>query len=76
MKENLHPKNQDITIRCACGTEILTTSTACKDFSVELCSGCHPFFTGKQRLVDSTGRVDRFKKRLEKQTVHAGKSKN
>jgi len=66
MKEKIHPKFEDVTITCACGNVIQTASTLAKSFSVELCSKCHPFFTGKQRLVDSTGRVDRFKKRYEK----------
>ena len=66
MKEKIHPKNEDVTITCACGNVIKTTSTICKSFSVELCSKCHPFFTGKQRLVDSTGRVERFQKRYAK----------
>ncbi|MFA4874659.1 MAG: 50S ribosomal protein L31 [bacterium] len=69
MKEDIHPKNENVTIRCTCGAEIKTTSTLCKDFTIELCSSCHPFFTGKQRLVDSTGRVERFQKRLEKATA-------
>jgi large subunit ribosomal protein L31 len=68
MKEAIHPKFEDITIRCTCGAEIKTSSTLCKDFTVELCSHCHPFFTGKQRLVDSTGRVERFQKRLAKKS--------
>ncbi len=63
MKEKIHPKSAEVTITCACGSSIRTTSTMGKDFSVELCSKCHPFFTGKQRLVDSTGRVERFQKR-------------
>ena len=66
MKEGIHPKNDDITITCTCGAQVKTSSTLCKDFNVELCSKCHPFFTGKQRLVDSTGRVERFHKRLAK----------
>lgn len=66
MKEKIHPKFEDVTITCACGSVIQTASTLAKNFSVELCSKCHPFFTGKQRLVDSTGRVERFQKRYEK----------
>lgn len=66
MKEKVHPKSADVTITCACGNQIKTVSTLGKDFSVELCSNCHPFFTGKQRLVDSTGRVERFQKRYSK----------
>ncbi len=72
MKEKIHPKFEDVTITCACGNTIKTASTLAKDFSVELCSKCHPFFTGKQRLVDSTGRVDRFKKRYEKFQAKSG----
>lgn len=66
MKEKIHPKSEDITITCTCGATIRTTSTIGKDFGIELCSKCHPFFTGKQRIVDSTGRVERFQKRYEK----------
>ncbi len=63
MKEGLHPNYQPTTIRCACGNEIETASTK-KEIRVEICSKCHPFFTGTQKLVDSGGRVDRFKKRF------------
>lgn len=63
MKENLHPKYEETTIRCACGNVIETRSTS-KDIRVEICSKCHPFYTGKQKLVDTGGRVDRFKKRF------------
>lgn len=63
MKENLHPKYEETTITCACGEVIKTKSTK-KDIRVEICSKCHPFFTGKQKLVDTGGRVDRFKKRF------------
>ena len=63
MKENIHPKNEKTTITCACGNVIETGSTK-KDIRVEICSKCQPFFTGKQKLVDTGGRVDRFKKRF------------
>ena len=63
MKEGIHPKYEETAIRCACGNEIDTASTR-KDIRVEICSKCHPFFTGTQKLVDSGGRVDRFKKRF------------
>ena len=63
MKENIHPNYQVATIRCACGNVIETRSTQ-KEIRVEICSKCHPFFTGKQKLVDTGGRVDRFKKRF------------
>lgn len=64
MKEGIHPKYEEVTIRCACGAEVKTRSTA-GDMKVEVCSKCHPFFTGKQKFVDAGGRLDRFKKRLE-----------
>ena len=62
MKEGIHPKYEETTITCACGNVIKTRSTK-KDIKVEICSKCHPFFTGKQKLVDTSGRVDMFKKR-------------
>lgn len=62
MKQNIHPDYQETTITCACGNVIKTRSTK-KDIKVEICSKCHPFFTGKQKLVDTSGRVDMFKKR-------------
>ncbi len=63
MKENIHPKYEKTTITCACGNVIETASTK-SDIRVEICSKCHPFYTGKQKLVDTGGRVDRFKKRF------------
>lgn len=66
MKENIHPKYEDATITCACGNVINTKSTK-GDIRVEICSKCHPFFAGKQKLVDTGGRVDRFKKRYNLQ---------
>lgn len=62
MKEGIHPAYNASKITCACGNVIETRSTA-KDINVEICSACHPFFTGKQKLVDTAGRIDRFKKR-------------
>ncbi len=63
MKENIHPKYEKTTITCACG-EVIETSSTKKDIRVEICSKCHPFYTGKQKLVDTGGRVDRFKRRF------------
>ncbi len=63
MKQGIHPKYEATTITCACGEVIETRSTK-KDIRVEVCSKCHPFFTGRQKLVDTGGRVDRFKKRF------------
>jgi large subunit ribosomal protein L31 len=59
MKEGIHPKYFNTTIHCACGNDIITRSTV-KDLHVEICSNCHPFFTGKQKLVDTAGRVEKF----------------
>ena len=63
MKEGIHPKYEDAVITCACGEVIHTRSTK-KELRVDVCSKCHPFYTGKQKLVDSGARVDRFKKRF------------
>ena len=63
MKQGIHPNYEETTITCACGEVIKPRSTK-KDIKVEICSKCHPFFTGKQKLVDTGGRVDRFKKRF------------
>ena len=63
MKENIHPKYQKTTITCACG-EVIETSSTKENIRVEICSKCHPFFTGKQKLVDTGVRVDRFNKRF------------
>jgi large subunit ribosomal protein L31 len=65
MKENIHPKYQDTKIRCACGNVIEAGSTR-DNIAVEICSGCHPFFTGKQKLVDTAGRIERFRKKYQK----------
>ena len=63
MKEAIHPKYEETTITCACGNVIHTRSTK-QNIRVEICSKCHPYFTGKQKLVDTGGRVDRFNKRF------------
>ena len=64
MKENLHPEYKEVTVKCACGETFRTGSTKNVDvIKVDICSKCHPFFTGKQKLVDAGGRVDKFKKR-------------
>lgn len=62
MKEGIHPKYGECTVRCACGETFKTGSTK-SELKVDICSKCHPFFTGRQKLVDTGGRVDRFKKR-------------
>ncbi len=65
MKQGIHPEYNEVTIKCACGAETKTRSTKGGEMRVEICSKCHPFFTGKQKFVDAGGRVDKFKKRLE-----------
>ena len=63
MKENIHPQYGQCVVRCVCGETFETGSTK-KEMKVDICSKCHPFYTGKQKLVDTGGRVDRFKKRF------------
>ncbi len=65
MKEGIHPEYVQTTVKCACGNVMKTSSTK-KDIMVEICSNCHPFFTGKQKLVDTAGRIERFRKKYEK----------
>ena len=62
MKEGIHPEYKDATITCVCGNVIETKSTK-KDIKIEICSNCHPFMTGKQKIMDTAGRVERFNKR-------------
>ena len=62
MKKDLHPEYQEIEVTCACGNSFTTSSTV-PEMKVEICSVCHPFFTGKLKLIDSAGRVERFQKR-------------
>ncbi len=65
MKEGIHPNYNEINVKCACGNTFPTRSTR-KEIFTEICSACHPFFTGKQKLVDTAGSVERFKKRYAK----------
>lgn len=64
MKADIHPAYDVVTVTCSCGNSFETRSTMGKDISVEVCSQCHPFYTGTQKIVDTGGRVDRFKKRF------------
>jgi large subunit ribosomal protein L31 len=68
MKAEIHPDYSDIKVTCSCGNTFETKSTLCKDLTVEVCSQCHPFYTGKQKILDSGGRVDRFRKRYAKRS--------
>ena len=63
MKEGIHPKYTEITVTCSCGNSFQTRSTLGSNLEVEVCSNCHPFYTGKQKIVVSGGRVDRFRKK-------------
>ncbi len=71
MKEGIHPKYEEIAVSCACGESFKTRSTKKGSIRLEICSKCHPFFTGKQKLIDSAGRVERFHRKYGK---NAGKA--
>ena len=62
LKKDIHPEYYDVTVTCACGNRVQTRSTK-KEIAVDICSNCHPFFTGKQKLVDTEGRVERFRRK-------------
>jgi large subunit ribosomal protein L31 len=64
MKQGIHPQYNEITVNCSCGESFKTRSTASKNLNLDVCSKCHPFYSGKQKLVDSEGRVDGFKKKF------------
>lgn len=64
MKAEIHPEYKDIKATCSCGNVIETRSTLCKDITLDVCSACHPFYTGKQKVLDAGGRIDRFKQRF------------
>jgi large subunit ribosomal protein L31 len=66
MKSDIHPAYADIKVTCSCGSIIATRSTVGRDLNIEVCSQCHPFYTGKQKIVDSGGRVDKFRRRYGK----------
>ena len=66
MQAEIQPKYEAITVTCSCGHTFKTRSTLCKDLSVEICSQCHPFYTGKQKTMDTAKRIDRFRKRYAK----------
>jgi large subunit ribosomal protein L31 len=66
MKPEIHPNYKQITVSCGCGNTFETGSVLSKDLHIEVCSSCHPFYTGKQRVVDTSGRVDKFRKKFGK----------
>ncbi|MEM1433881.1 MAG: 50S ribosomal protein L31 [Pseudomonadota bacterium] len=69
MKPDIHPQYSDVKATCSCGNVIETRSTLGEDFLIDVCSACHPFYTGKQKIVDSGGRVERFRKRFGNRTT-------
>ena len=73
MKEGIHPSYQEVDVRCACGNTFKTRSTK-PDLHLEICSACHPFFTGRQKLIDTEGRVERFNKKFGLQTSEQRKA--
>lgn len=68
MSDSIHPTYEKINVRCSCGSEFETRSTLCQDLSIEVCAECHPFFTGKQKIVDTGGRVQKFRDRYSNQS--------
>lgn len=63
MKAEIHPNYVEVSVTCSCGNSFKTRSTAGHDLTIEVCSACHPFFTGKQKIVDTAGRVDKFRQK-------------
>jgi len=74
MKKDIHPKYEETTVTCGCGNKFTTRSTK-KNISVEICSACHPFFTGKMKYVDTTGRVEKFQRKWGKKKEEAAAAK-
>ena len=72
MKQDLHPEYNEITVTCSCGNTFATRSTAGKNLSLDVCSKCHPFYTGKQKIVDTAGRVDKFKQKYSRRDSSKG----
>jgi large subunit ribosomal protein L31 len=66
MKKDIHPKYHDITFVCSCGAKFVAGSVIKEDYKTEICSNCHPFYTGKQKLLDTSGRVDKFMAKVKK----------
>jgi large subunit ribosomal protein L31 len=66
MKADIHPAYTELKVTCSCGNEFVTRSTLGKELSVEVCSSCHPFYTGKQKMLDTAGRVDKFRRKYSR----------
>jgi large subunit ribosomal protein L31 len=74
MKPKIHPEYNEINVICSCGNKFKTRSTLAKDLQVEVCADCHPFYTGKQKIVDTAGRVEKFKQKFQRTPTSKGKS--
>ena len=74
MKPEIHPQYKEINVICSCGHQFKTRSTLSKELHVEVCSDCHPFYTGKQKIVDTAGRVEKFKQKFARTPTSKGKS--
>ena len=72
MKQDIHPEYNEITVTCSCGSEFVTRSTAGKNLNLDVCAKCHPFYTGKQKIVDTAGRVDKFKQKYRMRDANKG----
>lgn len=68
MQTGIHPSYQEITVTCSCGNTFTTRSTSARDLHIDVCSACHPFYTGKQKIVDTAGRVDKFRRKYAKKS--------
>jgi large subunit ribosomal protein L31 len=73
MKAKIHPQYREITVTCSCGNSWTTRSTMVKDLHIEVCSACHPFYTGKQKIVDTAGRVEKFRQKYAAKPAAAPK---
>ena len=76
MKTGIHPEYKEINVSCTCGNAFLTRSTIGQDLQVEVCSNCHPFYTGRQKLMDTGGRVERFQRRVAKGRLHSAQTRS
>ena len=74
MKDKIHPGYKEITVVCSCGNKFKTRSTLGRELHIEVCSDCHPFYTGKQKIVDTAGRVEKFKQKYTRKPTSKGKS--
>ena len=72
-KQGIHPNYNEINVKCACGTAFTTRSTHKGDIHVEICSACHPFFTGKMKMIDTAGRIERFRRKFAQKETPAAK---